>query len=193
MLEPQGHLLLGGKLLHTIVRNTFFWCIAENCLAQNKYAFDFAVTFEILISKTLFNHLPWRQSTAVYGHFWTFHFSFVWIFAEFSRLCNLYACVVFRTFSFPITWENRAFRKNKIESWSIKHTWTAQGCRKTKNTQESEKQVVQNNNFLGKIFTKFPICTAKDIHTQKSVFTCSLIFHFVSLEWRNCVQNLQKI
>ena len=92
--------------------------------------------------------------------FWALHFSFVWMITDFSSLCNLYTypvdkiflCFVktpifFRTFSSPITWENRTFRKNKIESWSTKHTWTAQRCKKTKNTQESEKPGLQKNIF----------------------------------------------
>ena len=100
--------------------------------------------------KNTYLHLRKKFPTKL--SFWTIHFPFVRIVTDFSRLCNLCANLVdqiflcfltkpifFRTFSFPITWENHTSHNNKIESWSWKHTWTAQGCRKTKNTQETEK------------------------------------------------------
>ena len=120
--------------------------------------------------------------------FWTLDFSFVWIFTDFSRLCNLHAYLVdliflcfvkkpifFRTFSFPITWENRSFRKNKIESWSTKHTRTAQGCKKPKKTQESEESRVQKNTFLGKFSRKCQY-TPKNFYIWKSFFGVYLKF-----------------
>ena len=102
--------------------------------------------------------------------FWTLDFSFVWTFTDFSRLCNLYAYLVdkiflcfvkkpifFRTFSFPIIWKNRSFRKNKIESGSTKHTWTAQRCQKNKEySRKREIRGTKEHLFWGKFSRKCP-------------------------------------
>ena len=36
------------------------------------------------------------------------------------------------------------------------HAWTEQGCKNTKNSQESKKSEVRKDNFLGHFFAKMP-------------------------------------
>ena len=62
---------------------------------------------------------------------------------------------IFRTFSFPITWENHTFRKNK-----------------TNNTQESEKPGLQNNIFSGNFSQN---CTYMGIFAKIFAKKCAFV------------------
>ena len=117
---------------------------------------------------------PFSQKVSKKLSFWTLHFSFVWKFTDFSRLCNLYAYLVdkiflcfvkkpifFRTFTFPITRENRTFRKKQNRILINKAYLNGTRVQKNKEYSRKREPRLQNNNFGGGCGGWVGVCGAK--------------------------------